>query len=487
MQSLILTEKFNRNRDLVDLVHFLTQTSKIVDILYAFSCLKLRPLKAISQLLNSDGSFTAEQQSFMYASDLGTIRLIFANHAMEFRLLADNRVAVRDAGRRPTLVGFDEFWKKHSEGRSEGYSKAASDSAEQSVDQKSTLTFGSPKVAVSPYMQPSSIPPQQRADSPMSSSRMTLSVPPSTRMDSFGAPRSASNIPPLHVTKQITLIDHVTLHNAMTRPADDEPSPLEDYLLSLVYISRLAVAMEACRHPPSNSPTHIPFTEPMAIATDSLSLVVPGMSFGYDVWTVKLRIYLCPTDFKLRAKLDIVGGNCPAESDILTFQRYFETVVVALSEYAVISFINCCRIASPSVFNAFAQIMRTEMDMNATQSCKVSLQLDALQADSTSANQRGYHCGVLVNEANKNILFMLRFQSHHSLARMGERQIMQFVYQVGTNHLQLRQPADRQNQDERSAAAILDSVRPLNVDTAQNECAIWPGIRALLQRFLPSH
>lgn len=56
-----------------------------------------------------------------------------------------------------------------------------------------------------------------------------------------------------------------------------------------------------------------------------------------------------------------VGPNPPSESDVAVFERFFDTHMAHLSEYAVMSFISLCRITSLPIFAAFAQIMRTQM------------------------------------------------------------------------------------------------------------------------------
>lgn len=53
----------------------------------------------------------------------------------------------------------------------------------------------------------------------------------------------------------------------------------------------------------------------------------------------------------------------PAESDILIYERYFETHVTELfNEMAVLTFITLCRLgSSPNIFSSFSQLMLAQL------------------------------------------------------------------------------------------------------------------------------
>uniref|UniRef100_A0A914HVP1 Mediator of RNA polymerase II transcription subunit 14 RM6 domain-containing protein n=1 Tax=Globodera rostochiensis TaxID=31243 RepID=A0A914HVP1_GLORO len=117
-----LTERFNRDRDLVWLVNYLINTHRSLDSIHNFVRTQMHSTKTAAQVLGTEVAFPAELMCHLCALDEHTIRLSYGSRlAMEFLLLDDNRVAVRDCsfglarsigGGGPSLADFWHFWQQ---------------------------------------------------------------------------------------------------------------------------------------------------------------------------------------------------------------------------------------------------------------------------------------------------------------------------------------------------------------------------------------
>uniref|UniRef100_A0A183CH69 Mediator of RNA polymerase II transcription subunit 14 RM6 domain-containing protein n=1 Tax=Globodera pallida TaxID=36090 RepID=A0A183CH69_GLOPA len=117
-----LTERFNRDRDLVWLVNYLINTHRSLDSIHNFVRTQMHSTKTAAQVLGTEVAFPAELMCHLCALDEHTVRLSYGSRlAMEFLLLDDNRVAVRDCsfglarsigGGGPSLADFWHFWQQ---------------------------------------------------------------------------------------------------------------------------------------------------------------------------------------------------------------------------------------------------------------------------------------------------------------------------------------------------------------------------------------
>jgi hypothetical protein len=97
---------------------------------------------------------------------------------------------------------------------------------------------------------------------------------------------------------------------------------------------------------------------------------------------VRMQLFVCPKEFRLVAKLEYcaffwerlfkfinfkfikisAGSNCPNESDVRVFERFFAHQVVRMNnEMAVFSFVSMCRLCSPQIYASLAQMMLAQM------------------------------------------------------------------------------------------------------------------------------
>uniref|UniRef100_A0A915E459 Uncharacterized protein n=1 Tax=Ditylenchus dipsaci TaxID=166011 RepID=A0A915E459_9BILA len=95
-----LAEKFNRDKDLSQLVQYLISTSESLESIYNFNAAVPVELQSNLTMLNDT-----------------TLRLTYGGTHLEFLLLSDNQVAIRDCSR-PTYssnTSFEAFWRKQME------------------------------------------------------------------------------------------------------------------------------------------------------------------------------------------------------------------------------------------------------------------------------------------------------------------------------------------------------------------------------------
>ncbi|KAL3106136.1 hypothetical protein niasHT_016823 [Heterodera trifolii] len=117
-----LTERFNRDKDLTWLVNYLINTHRSLCSIYDFARTQMHSTKTAAQVHGTEAAFPAELMCHLSALDESTIRLSYGSRlAMEFLLLEDNRVAVRDCsvgsarsigGGGPSLADFWHFWRQ---------------------------------------------------------------------------------------------------------------------------------------------------------------------------------------------------------------------------------------------------------------------------------------------------------------------------------------------------------------------------------------
>ncbi|KAI1700697.1 mediator complex subunit MED14 domain-containing protein [Ditylenchus destructor] len=533
----LLSEKFNKDKDLISLVHYLVNTCQSLDYIYNFSRNKLHSTKALSQVLGLDAGYPVELQSHLIALNETNIRLTYGSTHTEFLLLSDNRVAVRESSKPlssgTSPIAFEAFWRKQAGGSLPNYTAPSNtstqDQAAQSQDAPtssaalgatksiSTSTLAkSPQAGAtgnqdnlnapshSPYRSPKSYPSQtnafspsvgrqgMQANSPILSPRMTLSVP--TSMDTTASTSAATESSPrpelsgldagTPVPHSSIVVDDTILARAMSRGPDNSASPLEQYFYGLTLLSRIYAAVDTCRRVAGLN--HIPLIE-LHSQPGSITLLVKAYALPVlkEHPVVKLNIFICPQEFRLIAKLEYNGSITPAESDIRIFERYFECQVVPLfNEMALLTFVSICRMSVPSVFNSFAQLMLAEMEPNPNYRWKVNLQLATTQPatnDSVASSQRKVQIGVIVTQSCSQVAFVICIRPTvpaTSGLRAGERVVrLSLAYKFTENELDLMGQAIK-NADELAIQPILNRNKQMS---DQPTCLIWPCIRDILE------
>uniref|UniRef100_A0A914L8C1 Mediator of RNA polymerase II transcription subunit 14 RM6 domain-containing protein n=1 Tax=Meloidogyne incognita TaxID=6306 RepID=A0A914L8C1_MELIC len=116
--SQLLIERFKKERDLVWLVNYLVNSHRSLSIIHQFVKTQIRSTKINSQILGTEANFPAEMMFHLTPVDEYCIRLSYGSQfSMEFLLLQDNQVAVRDcsAGSSADInyggVTLSDFWR----------------------------------------------------------------------------------------------------------------------------------------------------------------------------------------------------------------------------------------------------------------------------------------------------------------------------------------------------------------------------------------
>uniref|UniRef100_A0A183CH71 UDENN domain-containing protein n=1 Tax=Globodera pallida TaxID=36090 RepID=A0A183CH71_GLOPA len=371
-----------------------------------------------------------------------------------------------------------------------------------------------------------------------------------------------------------------TLERTMRATSDDNSggmSPLEQYLLGTTLLARLCsffemAFAEALRpqrqaHPDQRGkfkfnlpikeyevgadgvmsatfPSYpMPISPPLSSAVPS-ALGSPGdHSSGHQqlsaLCMVRLQLLVCPQEFRLIAKLNYTGIQCPAESDVRVFERFFARSVVQLNnEMAVFTFVTLCRLCYPPMFASFAQLMMAQMEPQPRWPWRADLELVHIQTDELSQQQPAGPGGqttatgtgtnfqqqqqqkiqkivknsVVVPDMCKRFLFIISLKPRGPNAANyqppqhqyggkraqqqtnSDRHLLTMHYDVDLDELTLHKP-DQQQYQKMSSEEIqaIENVlktelcRQSVVDPSKQQhrvlrsCCIWPCIRALLE------
>uniref|UniRef100_A0A915LKP3 Mediator of RNA polymerase II transcription subunit 14 RM6 domain-containing protein n=1 Tax=Meloidogyne javanica TaxID=6303 RepID=A0A915LKP3_MELJA len=112
--SQLLIDRFKKERDLVWLVNYLVNTHRSLSIIHQFVKTQIRSTKINSQILGTEANFPAEMMFHLTPVDEYCIRLSYGSQiSMEFLLLQDNQVAVRDCSADINYGGvtLSDFWR----------------------------------------------------------------------------------------------------------------------------------------------------------------------------------------------------------------------------------------------------------------------------------------------------------------------------------------------------------------------------------------
>ncbi|MFH4974821.1 hypothetical protein AB6A40_001530 [Gnathostoma spinigerum] len=345
-----LQERFNRKRSLIDLVQYLIDTISPLSALHGFARLRLYSLRSFSQIIGIESSFPVALESTLVIMNEYTVRLIYGPVELEFLLLGNSRVGVRDCTRGSMsachLSAFcnrfisAEFRQIQEERSSGGLSWMFSPSASNSV----------------PPCQMGQSPASRLVASPMS--HASLSVPPADR---GGSPFRISSSD--HPTRSPIMLDHIALQK-MTSVDEYDICPLNEYLFALTYLYRLGPCLEAYRREHRGSNTVIQFRR-LISNNDSVRISIVGAAspaLNHEPFLVNMNIYLDINSMNLKMKLDFEGDDIPMNENTRIAECYFEQCVARLNnELAVVAFMNACRLTMPGAFAAVTQIMSAQM------------------------------------------------------------------------------------------------------------------------------
>nr|CAD2185187.1 unnamed protein product [Meloidogyne enterolobii] len=225
---------------------------------------------------------------------------------------------------------------------------------------------------------------------------------------------------------------------------------------------------------------------------------------------IKMQLLICPKDLRLITKLDYSGFNCPLDSDVRIFERFFASFVAQVdNELAVFSFTSLCRSSAPKIFSSFARLMLSQMEPG-NYPWRIEFELinipeDLQQKDQQQQQQnfptqqpnlgqtlKNVQQSVVISDMNKQITFCL-FLYPNNCANKTYRHRLKLRYIIDSNdlvlhHIENQEQADinkrinnalftarlemLNKQEEPSSSSILQR---------EQQCCIWPCVRALLE------
>ncbi|VDO40248.1 unnamed protein product [Onchocerca flexuosa] len=399
-----LQERFNKRRSLIDLVQYLIDSVAPLFALHSFTRIRLQSLRAFCQMMCYDASLALGLQVTITIVDEYRIRLIYGHMHLEFLLLGNSRIGLRDCSLGSACVfRLRQFC-----------SNFLSPELRSMNEEKSPSAFG----WTASGSGPGSLPCHQMVRSPASRivsspmSHMSLSVPP---IDSFGSSLRYSSD---GRSKTPILLDHDSLH-CMTSVDEFGICPLDEYLFALAYLSKLGPALEGYRREHRGSGAHPIIQFRQLIATpESVRLSVLGAAppnLKHEPFLVNMNIYLDEETMSLKMKLDfenfLDGEDIPADSDIRTAELYFIRFVARLgNEIAVVAFANACRLAAPGAFSAIARIMSMQMNWTEDTPWRPSIQL-VMWSQEGSVPRARISPGIVIDQTNISVLILVRFRN----------------------------------------------------------------------------
>ncbi|VDM98233.1 unnamed protein product [Thelazia callipaeda] len=466
-----LQERFNKRRSLIDLVQYLIDTIAPLSALHSFTRIRLQSLRAFCQMMCYDAAFAVDLQTTVSIVDEYRIRVIYGHIHLEFLLLSNSRLGLRDCS-----VGSNCALRLRQFCNNFLSSELRSLNEEKSPSAPSWIATGSGPGSL-PSHQMGRSPASRLVSSPMS--HMSLSVPP---VDSVGSLRHSSD----HRSKAPILLDHDALFCMMSVDGSGT-CPLDQYLFALTYLSKLGPALEGYRREHRGSGAHpvIQFRQ-LIITAESIRLSVLGAAppnLKHEPFLVNMNIYLDDETMSLKMKLDFDGEDVPSESDIRIAELYFVKVVAHLgNEIAVVAFANACRLAAPGAFSAIARIMSVQMNWTEDTPWRPSIQL-VMWSQEGSVPRARISPGIVIDQTNISVLILLclRPTRHNPSEKNADasKHLIPLIYNTQTNTVARR--SSGADDDASNATTVLSNVSEQYSLT--NEPALWPAIYSLAHNF----
>ncbi|CAI4221597.1 unnamed protein product [Auanema sp. JU1783] len=457
LMSGILNTKFNKDRDLTDLVHYLISTAIPLQALSTFSRVRYQSCKVIAQVFNVDLPFPVRLKCHLSYINEQTVRLTYGSVHLEFAFLQENQVAVRDSSRvLPRAAGLLQFFTLIAEQIGSTVSNEDQDKV---------------KHTESPTPRPESLP-QHFETSPAGYNSSLLSVP--AQMEGGSPSGTASpNRGVMSVSSTPFIIGHSTLVRACEFTEVEGGrmySPLDDYLSQLNYLERMAAVFEACKNGTTQcipSGTIKDVTHELDFVRVSVYGVQHQQGFNGNVANIiTFHFYIDPSTMTLKLQLHYSDFG-PGPNEQAMIERYFTKVVMGLNnELATLSFIQLCRMTNHNAVTCIARVMDLQMENNT-----FNIQLVYL-AREPNVTARKFCCGVIIDSTTSYILILVSFR--YKQHRMPDRHILKLLYCSKSNTVK------QQGTEDDFIGSILAAAN--NESLRTGDCPVYTAIHQLHER-----
>jgi len=464
-----LVEKFNGDRDLIDLMNYLINTTLSIECLIRLSRLRVRSLKAYQMIVQSESqsSFPMDYQVYIHAVKENKIRVHFGGIHLEFLLLSENAVSVKDVTPdKPMAIGLIPFFKSFKKISEKLNFISYPDLKNKRNDGKNG------------EFNPASVPSNSgKNGTQISNPRSVPDDYVTGRYGSSDMEDGMSDLDPYMTSRESIYVSSRLLMRVCT-DMDQQGIPIDNYFTALIFLTRFGRAMEVYKE--SDNAQHIPFKD-ISIELSHVTISTSTIQLSKDQGgVVTANFYLCPEQYRLKSKLmySSVNMDVPKEIETRIALRYFDQCVAPLmNEYAVLSFLNLCRICVNGVFDSITRIMEAQMAPDPAHFWRVSLQLAPINQQSDANTTLGATFNVA--ETNMVISICLRPNKVKGKERFTERKYYDLTYTFATNHVSIKQSSKTEEDP------ILQPIVQAQAESSRkfNElCPLWSCIRVLLEK-----
>ncbi|CAI5445697.1 unnamed protein product [Caenorhabditis angaria] len=332
-----LKERLKATDDLVWVVNYVIETMKPMQSLGMFSRIRFLSHKVAAQLLNQDIFFPYRLKYHLSAIDETTIRLQYANIVLEFKMLAEAKVAIRDCSRyRPKCAGIHQIFKILSNGQSTTLE-----------DEKEVPASDNPHFAGTPPFLPDPY----------------LVLPPSC-VD-LQQENMRTSTKPVVIPHDVLMLatDFKDYDGRMT-------CPLDDYLSAITYLLDIRVSLDLLTHPPAPNLTPTATYSGSITYLDIQANVIKFRATQLDgqgpntTNMVYYTLYISPINGSCKCAVEFDEGSNPAATpeNLQIFSQYFEKVVLlSRNETAIQTFILLTRLTAHGATSSIANVMSAQM------------------------------------------------------------------------------------------------------------------------------
>ncbi|CAD6196830.1 unnamed protein product [Caenorhabditis auriculariae] len=400
-----IRERLNETNDLTGIVHYLVMTSNSLFALSNFMRIRFKTHKVLAQILHQEVQFPFRLKFNLTAATETNLRLYYDYILLDFMLLADGLIAVRDSCRgEARCAGLFRFFFLHSGGR-----------AYELHD-----------------------PSFQR---PTDNSHYSIAEPPRNY--------DPSEVPSMRCSRTPIVVDDVTMRktcNFVKR--EDLYSPIDDYLSTLNYLLHAKIALEAMNNPQGPQTTAavslstVEFIECTADCLHFKATQIDGNGRAATNY-VEYKVFVDPQDFCARLTLKYDEEDVATQEELDIIQLFFEKMVYrSKNEMVFQSFVLLCRLTAHRALSSIARVMKFQLDAKPEARLHVQLKLVYLLRESSQTVGRSFASGIVVDTAHTSVMIAIAMRRQKPVT--GEKGqprpslIFRMVYNTQTNTVRIQ-------------------------------------------------
>lgn len=456
MMATNLREKLNKDSDLVDLVQFLISSVDAMKALGSFMRIRFQSKKILAQLMCSEVHFPFRIKYHLIAVNETTLRLMIGFIILEFILLGDGQVAIRDCCKKePRCPALAQVLK-----RLNGQLVEPAELAEISQRMAHAAAL--------------SVSEEASTSSPM--------ISPSNELCST----------------QPVVVSHQTLQNScdFQLVAGRLTCPLNEYFEALIYLNQARITVEALttqKSPLGTVHTGMAPTVGLVTVVDVTKYLVAFKAVQVNgagtssALNVHYQLYLCPetSQVKITIKYD-EGPATPSTEDVQTMCTFFDKIVYQTkNEFTLEAFILLTRITAHGASNSIASMMSAHMEPAPAVGNHIYIQLAYMTRESTQHMGRRFSVGVMIDVNLISVMIVITIKRFGGTPNP-QTKMYRIIYNSQANAIRIQDPQQSSGNSERNEE-LANICSMANAEAAAaTECSVWPAMRMLIDRFSPN-